>query len=89
MQQFSQEDGVDSFNLNNNPEVLQYTGDVPFTFVAKANAFLSNYDPYYKTGMGSYAVIYKTNNEFLGWCGLKLYPKSLVVDLGFRFYKNQ
>ena len=89
LRKLNQEDSIHFFNLNNDPEVIRYTGDVCFLSLEEAQEFMRNYDPYTTTGMGRYAVISKIDDQFLGWCGLKLHPKQGVVDLGFRFYKNQ
>lgn len=41
-----------------------------------------------KNGFGRWAVITKTSNSFIGWCGLKLNEQNLI-DLGFRFFKRE
>ena len=33
-------------------------------------------------------MINKSNNEFLGWCGLKYNPELNETDIGFRFFEN-
>ena len=50
--------------------------------------FLANYDHYKKYDFGRWAVINKTNDEFLGWCGLKYTPNIDEYDIGFRFYRS-
>lgn len=81
-------DAPDFFNLNLDPEVIQYTGDQAFGNIAGAEDFLKNYDHYLKYGFGRWAVIKKTNNEFLGWCGLKYTEETAEYDLGFRFFRK-
>lgn len=81
-------DALNFYNLNADPEVLKYTGDLPFETLAQAEGFLVNYNDYQKNGFGRWAVISKTSNAFLGWCGLKLNDNGLV-DLGFRFFRKE
>lgn len=76
------------FELNADPEVMKYTGDVAFPSILKAEHFLKNYSDYRNNGFGRWAVILKNSNKFLGWCGLKLNEENLI-DLGFRFFRNE
>ncbi|RMB56100.1 GNAT family N-acetyltransferase [Dokdonia sinensis] len=88
LRQFITEDASHFFAMNNDPEVIRYTGDPPFTNQDAAHKFITNYDAYAKYGLGRYAVIRKEDDTFLGWCGLKYHPDKRVVDIGYRFYKN-
>ena len=81
-----QEDAPSFFELNNNPNVLRYTGDDAFSNIEKATSFLTHYQ--YNKGMGRYAVIRKSDNTFIGWCGPKLNSNNLI-DLGFRFFEQE
>lgn len=74
--------------LNLDPEVLRFTGDVPFPTEASARFFLKNYTPYASTGLGRWAVLRKSDHAFLGWCGLRYDAKTDETDLGFRFFKT-
>ena len=76
------------FMLNSDPEVLQYTGDLPFNGVEEAEEFIRNYPDYRRNGFGRWAVVHRSTNEFLGWCGLKLNEENLI-DIGFRFFKKE
>lgn len=87
LREFLPEDAVHFYNLNSNPEVIKYTGDPPFATLEEAKLFLSNYNAYSQFGIGRYAVQRKSDNAFLGWCGLKYHPEDRVVDLGYRFYQ--
>ena len=75
------------YDLNMDPEVLKYTGDLPFTSIEEARTFLEEYSEYERNGFGRWAVINKENNEFTGWCGLKLNEEN-KIDLGFRFFQR-
>lgn len=81
-------DAKSAYELNLDPEVIQYTGDVAFESIKEAERFLINYDHYRKYGFGRWAVIQKSNKEFLGWCGLKFHEDSNEFDLGYRFFKK-
>jgi len=81
-------DAENAYLLNLDPDVIKYTGDEPFESVDNAKMFLANYDHYKKYDFGRWAVINKTNDEFLGWCGLKYAPKLDEYDIGFRFFKK-
>jgi RimJ/RimL family protein N-acetyltransferase len=82
------DDSHNFYNLNNDPEVIQYTGDVPFESEKDALEFLQNYDQFIKYKTGRMAVIKKDDQSFIGWCGIKFDPSSGEYDLGFRFFKK-
>lgn len=76
------------FALNQDPEVIKYTGDPAFKNIHEARSFLENYDQYKKYGFGRWAVIGKNDSAFLGWCGLKYDASIDETDIGFRFCKK-
>jgi len=73
------------YRLNLDPDVIRYTGDVAFKSVEDSFEFYSNYDDYARTRMGRFSTFLKSDNTFLGWCGLKQIEEQ--VDLGYRFLK--
>lgn len=75
------------FELNSDPEVMKYTGDVSFESLEQTKHFIKIYPDYKKNGFGRNAVILKETNEFLGWCGLKKLEDG-TVDIGYRFLKR-
>lgn len=77
------------FDLNNDPEVIKYTGDPPFSSIGAARLFLKSYDHFEKYQRGRWAVCDKMTNEFLGWCGLKYHEDNGENDLGYRLYKKE
>jgi [ribosomal protein S5]-alanine N-acetyltransferase len=83
------EDAVDVFNLNSNPNVIKYTSDPAFKNIADAKKLIENVigKQYADYGHGRWAVINKSNNDFLGWCGLKFLQETKEVDLGYRFFE--
>ena len=77
------------FNLNSDPEVIQYTGDNRFPTVEAAKIFLSGYRKVYeKWKSGRLICELKTTGEIIGWAGLKFLEKENVTDVGYRFYKK-
>jgi len=87
LREFLPDDALPMFELNNDPEVLKFTGDQPFSSLAEASSFLDNYDHYKIHGFGRWAVLLKESQQFIGWCGLKKNADHLV-DLGFRFFRE-
>ncbi|MCF6167291.1 GNAT family N-acetyltransferase [Lutibacter sp.] len=86
LREFINADGFHFYELNNDPEVIKYTGNKAFQSLDEANNFIENYSDYSQNGFGRWAVCLKSTGEFLGWCGLK--QEKEVIDLGFRFYKK-
>jgi [ribosomal protein S5]-alanine N-acetyltransferase len=82
------DDAASAFELNSDPLVIRYTGDPPFDSIEHARKFLSAYDHYRKYGFGRWAVIRKTDETFLGWCGLKYTEHLGEHDIGFRFCRR-
>lgn len=87
LREFELSDAKKMYELNVSNEVMKYTGDLPFVNVPEAIFFLNNYADYDNNGYGRWAVIEKSNNEFIGWCGLKLNEEGFV-DIGFRFFEE-
>ena len=74
--------------LNNAPEVLKYIHEPFLENAAQAEQVLINIIlPQYKNNLGNWAVHTKHNNEFIGWCGLKLLAETSQIDLMYRFKK--
>ncbi|MBL7944006.1 MAG: GNAT family N-acetyltransferase [Flavobacteriales bacterium] len=87
MREMTVHDAENAFVLNSDPEVIKYTGDAPFESVEAARVFLENYDHYRKFGFGRWAVINKSDESFMGWCGLKYTAELDEFDVGFRFLR--
>ncbi len=81
-------DAPQFYALNNDPEVLRYTGDVPFENEAAACTFLEHYAAYDQFGYGRWAVVRHTDGAWLGWCGLSKQSVDAAPDLGFRFFRR-
>ncbi len=85
---FSVQDASGFYNLNSDPEVIQYTGDKAFASVQEAKEFIKNYLANQDDGYGRWAVCLQHNKEFIGFCGLKYHPKEELTEVGFRFFKK-
>ena len=77
-------DGTYLLNLNADPRVLRWTGDLPFKDVAEAEAFVQSYDHFNVHGFGRWLVFRRSDGECLGWCGLR--RGSHGIDFGLRWY---
>jgi ribosomal-protein-alanine N-acetyltransferase len=88
LREFRLKDAEDFYQLNEDPEVVRYTGDRPFKNVEEALHFLKGYTHYCQYGFGRWAVIRREDEGWLGWCGLKYTPGLDEVDLGFRFFRK-
>lgn len=88
LRQMTEADAGNLFRLNQDEDVLRYTGDAPFADVEAAAAFLRAYDQYRLYGMGRWAVTRVADGCFLGWCGLKYTPAREEYDVGFRFLRQ-
>jgi [ribosomal protein S5]-alanine N-acetyltransferase len=87
LRELNQDDALEMFLLNQDAEVLKYTGDLPFQDVDEARKFLANYRDYSRNGMGRWGMLLRNTGELIGWCGLKKHEDGRV-DLGFRIMKN-
>lgn len=78
------------FDLNSNPNVTRYTSDPAFKNLEDAIELIKNViqKQYTDYGHGRWAVVLKSNNSFMGWCGLKYMPDIRQVDLGYRFMQE-
>lgn len=81
-------DAEDIYHLNYDPEVIKYTGDPAFKSIKESKSFLTNYSHYRDYGFGRWAVIRKSDQAFLGWCGLKFSPELNEYDIGFRLFRK-
>ncbi|HEY0751500.1 MAG TPA: GNAT family N-acetyltransferase [Chitinophagaceae bacterium] len=88
LREFHASDAEDMFHLNADPDVIRYTHNLPFKSISEAREFILNYTHYKDYGFGRWAVINKSDNSWLGWCGLKYTPDIDEYDIGFRFFKK-
>lgn len=89
LREFTIDDAQLLIDLNSDSDVTRYTGDGPVKDIEEAKRILTEIIfPQYKNKMGRWAVRLKSNDEFIGWCGLKYLADSNVTDLGYRFFKR-
>ncbi len=81
-------DAEQFYRLNQDPEVLRYTGDQAFASVQDARAFLEGYDQFTRHKLGRMAMLRQEDGAWLGWCGLRLDKETSEVDLGFRIFRE-
>ncbi len=84
---FKEGDEFAMYELNSNPLVQKYTGDVMIESVEQARHLLKTivFKDYEKYGYGRLAVIYKPDNKLIGFTGFKYLPEASGADLGYRF----
>lgn len=89
LKEMSEEDVQNLFDLNNDLEVMRYTGDRSFNNLNEALAYIQNYQYIYKKhGYGRLSLFNKETGEYLGWCGLKYLDQKNQTDLGYRLKKQ-
>lgn len=88
LREFILSDAENFFELNNDYDVIRYTGDKAFSTIEEAQQLISSYMQYEKYRMGRLTMILKSSNEILGWCGLKFLEETNEVDLGYRLHKK-
>ncbi len=86
MRKFSLEDIDAVFEFGKNLEVAHLTGDPVYTDKSEAedvirNIWLAEYEKY---GYARYALVHKTDNKVIGFCGVKFEPHLNGPDIGYR-----
>jgi RimJ/RimL family protein N-acetyltransferase len=89
LRQFALEDAALLQQLNGDPEVVKFVHEPVMDSIEKATQVLKDImlPQYSLYNMGRWAVHVKSNNEFVGWCGLKTVDGG-IIDLGYRFHKH-
>lgn len=88
LRRFETDDAPFFYKMNNDADVLKYTGDEPFQSVEAARQFIVDYDHYTQHGYGRWTVVLRKTGEPLGFCGLKYHADGDYVDLGYRLIKE-
>jgi [ribosomal protein S5]-alanine N-acetyltransferase len=82
------------FELDSDPEVMRYIGVKPFDTIEQSREVIEMVrQQYIDNGIGRWAVIEKSTNDFIGWAGLKLVTKETnghtnFYDLGYRLIRR-
>jgi len=80
--------------LHSDPEVHRYLGNKTITTLEKMREAIDSLKEQYNNfGVGRWAMIDKTNNEFIGWTGLEFVTKETnnhknFYDLGYRLLRK-
>jgi ribosomal-protein-alanine N-acetyltransferase len=84
--EFTENDVELLYNLNSNPNVIKYVHEPAPTLENVTDILHNNILLQYKLyNHGRWAVHLKSNDEFIGWCGLKHIKEDDEIDLGYRF----
>ena len=87
LREFTPDDSQLILDLNSDPLVTRYTEKGPDKNIEDAKRRLEkDILPQYKNKVGRWAVFLKSNDEFIGWCGVKYIEKENVYTLGYRFF---
>lgn len=91
LRKITTEDADDFFQLDSNPDVMKYVGMKPLTKKEETLKMIENLiNQYEKNGTARLAVIEKSSNRLIGWCGIKLLTEEVngfknIYELGYRF----
>ncbi len=86
MRPYTPEDIEAAYQVNLDAAVSKYTGDGGVKTRAEIQRIIENTTmaDYEKYGFGRLAVIYKPDNKYIGFSGLKYLPEFDIVDIGYR-----
>jgi RimJ/RimL family protein N-acetyltransferase len=82
------------FELDSDADVHRYLGNSPVEDIEEIKEVIKFIrKQYIDNGVGRWAVIEKSTNEFIGWAGLKLFKHTInnhtdFYELGYRFIKK-
>jgi RimJ/RimL family protein N-acetyltransferase len=86
--EFTLHDAQLLIDLNSDPEVTRYVGEGPIDKNEALRLLDEVIIPQYSNKMGRWAVYLRSNDEFIGWCGIKYLSSLDEYDLGYRFFKK-
>lgn len=87
-------DDIGMFELDSDKEVHKFLGNNPIQHIEQSRQIIELVrQQYVANGIGRWAIIEKSSNNFLGWTGLKLVKEeinnhSYFYDLGYRLLKK-
>ncbi len=75
--------------LNSDPLVTRFTHDTIYTRTQAEELLNRSIIPHYNQyGYGRWAVLRRSDDRFIGWCGLKFRSSTGLIDLGYRFIRQ-
>ncbi len=80
-------DEAEVLAFSSNPIINKYTGDPVITTIEGVTKLIKNVwlHDYEKYGYGRFAVVHKSDNKIIGFCGVKFLEELTETDLGYRF----
>lgn len=88
LRQFTAADAPLLYHLNTQPGVLKYIPEPILRNEEDAKAVIIDIIlPQYKNNLGRWAAHLKSNDAFIGWCGLKMVDGE--IDLGYRLLPSE
>lgn len=88
LKEFTLNDAQLLVDLNSDPEVTKFVGEGAIDTAEAMRLLNEVIIPQYSNKMGRWAVYLRSNNEFIGWCGIKYLASLDEYDLGYRFFKK-
>ncbi len=83
------EDAQNLLALNSDPDVVRYTGDGSLKDKLEAESLIKDrMMPQFEKYKMSRFMVFLKDETFIGWSGLKFFPETNEVDLGYRFMKK-
>ena len=87
-------DDTSMFQLDSDADVHKYLGNNPVKTIEESRQIIAMIQQQYKDyGIGRWAMIEKSSNDFIGWAGLKFITEPInnhvhYYDLGYRLVKR-
>lgn len=87
-------DDIGMFELDSDADVHKYLGNNPVKTIEESRQVIAMIQQQYKEhGIGRWAMIEKSSNDFIGWAGLKFITEPInnhvhYYDLGYRLIKR-
>ena len=79
-------DAQNLYELNLDPLVMRYTRDNKFHTISAAREYIEQtMIPQFDRFRMNRFFVFQKDGTFIGWCGLKYFPETDEVDLGYRF----
>lgn len=94
LRELEYEDEEAMFELDSDPEVHRFVGNNPVQSIEQIRMVIGFIrQQYVDNGIGRWAVVDKSTNDFIGWAGLKLFTEPVnrhnnFHELGYRFMKK-
>ena len=94
LRELEETDAEGIFELDSNPEVHKYLGNNPIKTVQEAKNIIEHVrKQYLDNGIGRWAIVDKSTNEFIGWAGMKwntepFNNQQYFYDIGYRLIER-